>query len=68
MVAAFLLGVVLTWARARIRRRSAMILDVAELTRMPVRATLMLVAATYLRAVDVGSGRESARIWSITRW
>ncbi|WP_099039625.1 mechanosensitive ion channel family protein [Mycobacterium neglectum] len=46
MTAAFLLGVVLTWALGRIGRRSAMLCDVAELTRMPVRATLMVVAAT----------------------
>ena len=46
MVAAYLLGVVLTWVLGRIGRRSAMICDIAELTRMPVRATLMVVAAT----------------------
>ena len=46
MVAAYLLGVVLTWVLGRIGRRSAMIGDIAELTRMPVRATLMVVAAT----------------------
>ena len=46
MVAAYLLGVVLTWVLGRIGRRSAMVSDVAELTRMPVRATLMVVAAT----------------------
>src|SRR4029450_3874423 len=46
MAAAFLLGVVLSWVLGRIGRRSAMLGDVAELTRMPVRATLMVVAAT----------------------
>jgi small-conductance mechanosensitive channel len=46
MAAAFLLGVVLTWVVGRVGRRSAMLRDVAELTRMPVRATLMVVAAT----------------------
>ena len=46
MVAAYLLGVVLTWVLGRIGRRSAMICDIAELTRMPVRAALMVVAAT----------------------
>ena len=46
MVAAYLLGVVLTWVLGRIGRRSAMVCDIAELTRMPVRATLMVVAAT----------------------
>jgi small-conductance mechanosensitive channel len=46
MTAAFLLGVVLSWVLGRIGRRSAMLCDVAQLTRMPVRATLMVVAAT----------------------
>jgi small-conductance mechanosensitive channel len=46
MTAAYLLGVVLTWVLGRIGRRSAMLRDIAELTRMPVRATLMVLAAT----------------------
>lgn len=46
MTAAYLLGVVLTWVLGRIGRRSAMLCDVAQLTRMPVRATLMVLAAT----------------------
>jgi small-conductance mechanosensitive channel len=46
MTAAYLLGVLLTWALGRIGRRSAMLCDIAELTRMPVRATLMVLAAT----------------------
>ncbi len=40
-----------------------MIGDVAELTRMPVRATLMVVAATDHRAADVGSGRYIGADW-----
>ncbi|MBY0285806.1 MAG: mechanosensitive ion channel family protein [Mycobacteriaceae bacterium] len=46
MAAAYLLGVVLTWVLGRIGRRSAMLCDVAELTRMPVRFTLMVAAAS----------------------
>jgi small-conductance mechanosensitive channel len=46
MTAAYLLGVVLTWVLGRIGRRSAMLCDIAQLTRMPVRATLMVIAAT----------------------
>lgn len=46
MAAAFALGVVLTWILGRLGRRSAMLCDVAELTRMPVRFTLMVIAAT----------------------
>lgn len=62
MVAAFLLGVVLTWVLGRIGRRSAMLRDVAELTRMPVRATLMVVAASIAvqRASDPA---DSWREW-----
>ena len=45
MTAAYLLGVVLTWVLGRLGRRSAMLCDVADLTRMPVRATLMVIAA-----------------------
>jgi small-conductance mechanosensitive channel len=46
MVAAYLLGVVLTWVLGRIGRRSTVIGDIAELTRMPVKATLIVVAAS----------------------
>ena len=46
MTAAFALGVVLTWILGRLGRRSAMLCDVAHLTRMPVRFTLMVIAAT----------------------
>lgn len=46
MAAAFMLGVVLTWLLGRLGRRSAMLCDVAELTRNPVRFTLMVIAAT----------------------
>jgi len=41
VVAAYLLGLVLTWVLSRIGRLSAVLDDVALLTRMPVRATLM---------------------------
>ena len=46
MAAAYLLGVVLTWVVSRIGRRSGVIRDVAELTRIPVRAALMVFAAS----------------------
>ena len=37
---------VLTWVLSRIGRRSDVLRDVAELTRMPVRAALMVFAAS----------------------
>jgi small-conductance mechanosensitive channel len=46
MAAAYLLGVVLTWVLTRIGRRSELLRDIEELSRIPVRATLMVFAAT----------------------
>jgi small-conductance mechanosensitive channel len=46
VAAAYLLGMVLTWALMRIGRRSNVLADIAVLTRMPVRATLMVLAAS----------------------
>ena len=46
VVAAFFLGVVLTWVLRRLGRRSSLIDDVAILSRMPLRAWLMSLAAT----------------------
>ncbi|MFY9921864.1 MAG: mechanosensitive ion channel family protein, partial [Mycobacterium sp.] len=46
VVAAYLLGVILTWVLTRIGRRSAVICDIAELTRMPVRAALVVFGSS----------------------
>jgi small-conductance mechanosensitive channel len=46
VVLAYLLGVVLTWVVGRLGRRSAMVCDIAELTRLPMRASLIVFAAT----------------------
>ncbi len=46
VVAAYLLGVVLTWVLMRIGRRSTVICDIAELTRMPVRAALVVFGSS----------------------
>src|SRR5262245_32371757 len=46
VAAAYLLGVILTWALTRIGRRSGVLRDIAKLTRMSVRATLMVLAAS----------------------
>ncbi len=56
VVAAYLVGVVLTWVLRRIGRRSGVIDHVAVLTRMPMRAVLMAFAASIAvqRTSDVG--------------
>jgi small-conductance mechanosensitive channel len=46
VVAAYLLRVVLTWLMLRIGRRSAVICDIAELTRMPLRAALVVFGSS----------------------
>ncbi len=46
VVAAYFLGVALSWAAQRLARRSDWFRDVVVLTRRPVRAMLMIVAAT----------------------
>ena len=43
---AYALGLVLSWLLQRIGRRSAVLRDVAQLTRRPVRATFMVIAAS----------------------
>ena len=46
VVAAYLLGMVLTWVLMRVGRRSDVLNDIALLTRMPARATVMVLAAS----------------------
>jgi small-conductance mechanosensitive channel len=46
VVAAYLLGVVISWALLRIGRRSELIRDVAELTRMPLKAVLVVFGSS----------------------
>src|ERR1700754_1663798 len=46
VAAAYLLGVILTWVLMRIGRRSGVICDIAELTRMPVRAALVVFGSS----------------------
>ena len=46
VVAAYFLGVALSWLLHRLGRRSQVLHDVADLTRRPARATLMIIAAT----------------------
>jgi small-conductance mechanosensitive channel len=46
VIVAYLVGMALSWLVFRIGRRSHTLRDIAHLTRMPVRATLVVVAAT----------------------
>ena len=46
VVAAYLLGVVISWALLRIGRRSPLICDIAALTRMPLRAALVVFGSS----------------------
>lgn len=46
VVAAYLLGVVISWALMRIGRRSPLICDIAALTRMPLRAALVVFGSS----------------------
>ena len=62
VVAAYLVGVVLTWLLRRVGRRSKVIDDIATLTRMPVRATLMILAAQIAVQRTSGAG-DSWRGW-----
>ena len=63
VVAAFLIGVVLTWVLRRLGRRSGVLRDVAALTRMPVRATLMVFAGTAA-VRRTSDGADSWRGWA----
>jgi small-conductance mechanosensitive channel len=46
VVVGYLLGVVITWVLLRVGRRSPLICDVAELTRMPLRAALVVFGSS----------------------
>jgi len=62
VVIASLAGVILTWALTRIGRRSAVLGDIAALTRMSVRATLMVLAAS-IAVQRTSSAADSWRPW-----
>ena len=46
VVAAYLLGVVISWLLMRIGRRSGVVCDIAELTRMPLKAALVVFGSS----------------------
>lgn len=62
VVIACLAAVILTWALTRIGRRSAVLGDIAALTRMSVRATLMVLAAS-IAVQRTSSAADSWRPW-----
>lgn len=62
IVAALLVGVVVTWALRRLGRRSRVICDIAALTRMPFRATLMVFGAS-IAVQRTSDAHDSWRGW-----
>ena len=62
VVVAYVLGVVLTWVLGRLSRHRGVLGDVAALTRMPVRATLMVFAAT-VAVRRTSDGADAWRGW-----
>ena len=62
VVVASLVGVILTWVLTRIGRRSAVVRDIAELTRMSVRATLIVLSAS-IAVKRTSSGADPWRGW-----
>jgi small-conductance mechanosensitive channel len=62
VAAAYLLGVVLTWVLMRIGRRSDVLRDIATLTRMPLRAALVVFAAS-IAVRQTSDASDSWRGW-----
>jgi len=63
VAAGYLLGVVVAWVLSRIGRRSGVLSDIAELTRMPVRAALMAFAASIAVRHTSDPAADSWRRW-----
>ncbi|MGE2713650.1 mechanosensitive ion channel family protein [Mycolicibacterium litorale] len=59
VVAAYALGIVLTWVLSRVARRSHIVKHIEACTRLPMRATLMVVAAT----IAVQRTADAATAW-----
>jgi small-conductance mechanosensitive channel len=62
MVAAYLLGVVITWVLMRIGGRSSLVRDIAELTRMPLKATLVVFGSS-IAVQRTSDAADSWRGW-----
>jgi small-conductance mechanosensitive channel len=63
VVAAYLLGVVVSWALLRIGRRSGVICDIAELTRMPLRSALVVFGSSIAVQRTSDPGSDGWRGW-----
>ncbi|MDX1883004.1 mechanosensitive ion channel family protein [Mycolicibacterium sp. 120270] len=62
VVVAYLVGVVISWVLARIGRRSGVICDIAQLTRMPLRAALVVFASS-IAVQRTSDSSDSWRGW-----
>jgi small-conductance mechanosensitive channel len=63
IVAAYLLGVILSWVMRRVVRRHGVVHDIAALTRRPVRAALVVFAATIAVQRTSSATADSWRRW-----
>jgi small-conductance mechanosensitive channel len=63
VVAAYLLGVVVSWGLLRIGRRSGVIGDIAELTRMPLRSALVVFGSSIAVGRTSDPGSDGWRGW-----
>ena len=63
VVAAYLLGVVISWLLMRIGRRSSVICDIAELTRMPLKAVLVVFGSSIAVQRTSDPAHDSWRGW-----
>lgn len=67
VVVAYLVGILLTWVLSRVARRSHIVKDIEVCTRLPIRAILMVMAATIAvqRTADAAT---TWRGWVTTAW
>jgi small-conductance mechanosensitive channel len=63
VVAAYLLGVVVSWLLMRIGRRSGVVCDIAELTRMPLKAALVVFGSSIAVQRTSDQAHDSWRGW-----
>ena len=63
VVAAYLLGVVISWLLMRIGRRSGVVCDIAELTRMPLKAALVVFGSSIAVQRTSDRAHDSWRGW-----
>lgn len=63
VVAAYLLGVVISWLLMHIGRRSGVVCDIAELTRMPLKAALVVFGSSIAVQRTSDQAHDSWRGW-----